>query len=240
MKDYTLSFSSIKEFAKSPAHFLAYKNKEKKESSAMRFGTAVHCAVLEPERFKNEYQTTTLRKGTKAHTALCEENPSVKFLNSSDWDSIKKIRDNIWKNELCQSLIDNADKVEQHVKGEIAGVKFQGYVDVMSQHYLIDLKTTSNSSKSEFERSAYNFKYYLQATIYRELTGIDDFWIIAVENVPPYNVTPFLLPPYYLEKGYVELMKLIKEFKKWDGKTGSYLYRGAEDFYKLDAPKWAK
>ena len=64
---YPLSFSSIKNFATSPAHFIAYKNREQHETPAMRFGTAVHKAILEPFDFIKEYKVLEVRRGTKAY-----------------------------------------------------------------------------------------------------------------------------------------------------------------------------
>lgn len=54
-----LSFSAMKDLAISPMRFwwrhLSGTAPERKESAEMRFGTAVHCAVLEPERFSYDY-----------------------------------------------------------------------------------------------------------------------------------------------------------------------------------------
>ena len=60
MKDqfYPLSFSSCKAFSQSPAHFVAYKERKQHETPAMRLGTAVHMAVLEPEKFGERYQVS--------------------------------------------------------------------------------------------------------------------------------------------------------------------------------------
>ena len=236
---YPLSYSSLKEFGKSPAHFIAYKNKERTESAAMRFGTAVHSAVLEPEKFKAEYLTTDVRRGTKAHKALMEENPEKSFLNGSDWFGIGRIKDNVQRNELASDLLNHCDKIEQLVEGEIEGIPFRGFVDAMSSDYLVDLKTTKDGSEREFQRSAFNFKYYLQAAVYRELTGVDDFWIITAENSAPYTITPYLMSQSYLDRGYAELMKLISDFKAWDGKAQGYTAKTDTEFFTLDAPTWA-
>lgn len=50
-----LSPSAIAEFLESPAHYLAYKNRQKKETKAMDEGTIIHMACLEPEKFDSMY-----------------------------------------------------------------------------------------------------------------------------------------------------------------------------------------
>ena len=65
-----LSYSSLKSFIKSPAHFLSYKRRDFVESASMRLGTAVHSALLEPEEFSKIYDVTDLRKNTKATELL--------------------------------------------------------------------------------------------------------------------------------------------------------------------------
>ena len=56
-----LSKSGLDQFRKSPAHFRAWQDgKTQNESSpALEFGTAAHCAVLEPERFILTYRLFT-------------------------------------------------------------------------------------------------------------------------------------------------------------------------------------
>jgi hypothetical protein len=51
-----LSFSSMKEFSKSPAHFLHYKNKTRTPSTpAQAFGKLVHTMLLEPSEVAARY-----------------------------------------------------------------------------------------------------------------------------------------------------------------------------------------
>ena len=58
--EMVLSFSAIKQFAQSPAHFMAYKLGQRVETPAMKKGTMIHCAILEPEELENRY--TILKK----------------------------------------------------------------------------------------------------------------------------------------------------------------------------------
>ncbi len=238
MKDLTqLSYSSLKAFMKSPAHFIAYKNNVFTESSSMRLGTAVHSALLEPEKFKSIYDVTDLRKNTKAYKEMVAINPDKIYLNNSDWRSIQEIKRRFSQNKEAVDLLFLCSAREQEVKGNINGIPFRGFVDAMSGNggVIVDIKTTQDASAEGFGKSVYNFAYHLQAAIYKELTGAQEFYIIAIENTSPYNVCIYGLSQEALDSGYSKLHKGIDDFKGWDGKETGYKNYGI-----LNLPRWAK
>lgn len=236
-----LSYSSLKEFAKSPAHYLAYLNREKKSTPAMELGSAIHMSVLEPDKFKERYYFTEHRKNTKAYKELVATNEKMTFLTQSDWSTVNKVSSAVLNHDLARDLIKGADRLEHWVESEIDGVPFKGILDVHGVNYIADLKTTRDGSPNEFTRSAYNLQYHLQAAVYCELTGLKDYWIISAETSSPHNVTPYLVDANYIDMGRELLHKLIQEYKDWDGKWSGYensLNDG--DFFILQPPAWAK
>tara|TARA_R100001163_G_scaffold2920_2_gene4426 strand:+ start:6602 stop:7342 length:741 start_codon:yes stop_codon:yes gene_type:complete len=238
-----LSYSSIKEFAKSPAHFIAYQNRDKKPTSAMELGTAIHMLVLEEEKFKKEYNMCNSRRNTNIYKE--ELAKGKKLLNQNEWITAHKIKEAIKAHPLASELVGGADRYESEIIKEIQGVPFRGFLDIHGTNYIADLKTCKNGSPSEFQRSCYNFKYYLQAAVYSELTGIKDFWIITAETSAPYCITPYKISSAYMLKGRQELYKIIEAYKKWmeedKCRIGGYDYLlGSESFFTLEAPNWAK
>ena len=230
-----LSYSSLKSFIKSPAHFLAYKRMDFVESASMRLGTAVHSALLEPKEFKNIYDVTDLRKNTKAYKQLLAENPDTEYLNNSDWRSIQEIKRRFEQNREATELLELCNKRETEVKADIQGVPFRGFVDAMSKDTIIDLKTTQDATAEGFSRSVYNFSYHLQAAIYKELTGASEFYIIAIENTSPHNICIYQLSQDALDSGYAMMTKGIQSFKDGDGEEIGYVNSGI-----IDLPRWAK
>ena len=230
-----LSYSSLKSFIKSPAHFLAYKNRDFVESASMRLGTAVHSALLEPEEFEKIYDVTDLRKNTKAYKEMVALNPDKIYLNNSDWRSIQEIKRRFEQNREASELLDLCSKRETEVKAEIQGVPFRGFVDAMAKDVIIDLKTTQDASSEGFGRSVYNFSYHLQAAIYKELTGASEFYIIAIENIAPHNICIYQLSQDALDSGYAMMSKGIQSFKDWDGEETGYKNNGI-----INLPPWAK
>ena len=230
-----LSYSSLKSFIKSPAHFLSYKRRDFVESASMRLGTAVHSALLEPEEFEKIYDVTDLRKNTKAYKEMLSNNPKKIYLNNSDWRSIQEIKRRFEQNREATELLDLCSKRETEVKADIQGVPFRGFVDAMSKDVIIDLKTTQDASEEGFSRSVYNFSYHLQAAIYKELTGAKEFYIIAIENTAPHNICIYQLSQDALDSGYAMMSKGIQSFKDWDGEETGYVNSGI-----LNLPRWAK
>lgn len=54
-KDITLSFSSLKEFAKSPSHFIAYKLRQKEQTKAMIEGSLLDVLLFTPDEFEDKF-----------------------------------------------------------------------------------------------------------------------------------------------------------------------------------------
>ena len=231
---HTLSYSSLKEFMKSPAHFIAYKNKQKVETAAMRLGTAVHSAILEPDEYASLYAATDLRKNTKAYKEL---DTSKIWLNMSDYKTVEGCKRGVADNAEASSLLSYCKNREQEVTGVINGVPFRGFCDAMNSTTVIDLKTTQDASPEQFTRSAYNFAYHLQAAIYLELTGAERYCILAVETSAPYASVLYEFDSSFLDSGYAMLQKGIAAYRDWDGVAAGYdKYNG----HKLELPRWAK
>jgi len=65
-KRFRLSFSKLSAFMVSPDYFIRYALKETKRTKAMRFGSMLHCLVLEPDKFGEFY--AVMPDGVKLNT----------------------------------------------------------------------------------------------------------------------------------------------------------------------------
>lgn len=233
-----LSFSSLKAFSKSPDHFLAYKNRQVKESPAMILGTAVHMAILEPEKFSETYDMALARKGTKSYNAQLEQ--GRKLLTQTDWEKVHQMQEKVLTHPMSAELLSQCTEFEKGLEGKIKGFDFRGFADGLCKDFILDLKTTKDASPVNFTRDFYNNAYHLQAAIYCELTGISDYWVIAVENTPPHAVTAYLVQSEFIDKGKEYLNELISKFDAWDGEGGGYDKETEFGFFELELPHWVK
>lgn len=67
-----LSFSSLKAFGKSPKHFIQYKLEKFEPTPAMKFGTLVHAAILEPDKFDNDFVVCSSEPTTDKQIAFAQ------------------------------------------------------------------------------------------------------------------------------------------------------------------------
>ena len=177
----------------------------------------------------------SLRKNTKAYKEMAEQKPEITYMNNSDWAAIQGIKRRFAQNLSAVDLLAHCPRREEEVKGDIQGFPFRGFVDAMSSECIVDIKTTQDGSPQGFGRSVINYGYHLQAAIYREMTGVDDYFIIAIENSSPYNVCIYKLSQGYLDKGYAMMTDGIYKFNHWDGEETGY-----ENNLTLELPRWAQ
>jgi len=240
MKDSILSSSSLKKFAKSPNHFIDYKENPQGDKPEFAFGRAIHSFVLEHEKFDDEYVVfpkfdKRTKEGKKGHAEAMEAAGDKAHITEADFGMIK-LMDTAVKAMLpaVELLMDT--QRETHVEGTIYGVPFHGYVDAHKEGaYAIDLKSSRDSSPDSFMRDAHNMDYHLQAAVYRHLCEVDRFYWIVVEKSAPFNVSVYMQSPDAMQKSDYHLKSLIDKWKAWDGKPKSY----SDEIMTLDLPRWA-
>lgn len=161
-------------------------------SEAQNFGTAVHMALLEPERFEREcvvmpYVESFVRKEGKdvKERALAEAKERGGFVlrHEQAW-ALQHIRKNfsfaITANPATQG------EVEKVVFGELDGVQCKGMIDWLLDGAVYDVKTTR-----DIMRTGYTFadeRYGVQLAHYARLAGADRANIIWIENQAPFRV----------------------------------------------------
>jgi hypothetical protein len=230
-----LSFSSIKEFAKSPNHFLAYKNKQKETTAAMTRGSAVHTFVLEPDEFESRYLVAPdIRRGTLAWKEVESAAGEREILKDSEFEVIENMAAALYQHPAAAQLFARKTAVEQAVEFTFNGLPFRGFIDEVGDTFVADLKTTQDVSPREFQRWVFGNKYHWQAALYCKATGLDEFYFIGVEAARPHNVMVYLMDKTSIELGIFELIQITERFKQWDGMPATY----DNDVNVLMPPKW--
>jgi len=233
-----LSYSSLKAFAKSPNHYLEYISREFKETPAMAFGRAFHCLLLEPELFNEKYAVAPkcdkrTKLGKEEWLSFSESHKDKEPLDGGDYDNLLKMVFNV-QSEERQSL--KKINPEVPISGMIQDIEFKGILDGISARHILDVKTTQDASPKAFSRTIFDLMYHLQAAIYCEITGVQDYYILAVENTAPFNVQEYHLSFEVIQAGRVQLFDLIRKFKNWDGTPESYGIGAIE----INLPTWHK
>jgi hypothetical protein len=163
-----LSSSSLKLLLDSPKKYAYVSQYGGGESQALRDGSLVHLAILEPEKFEKLIFVDVASKNTKTYKEAVAKHGQV--YTRVEKENAEKIADAIFRNEQALQLITNCE-FEVPAIGDIYGYPFRGKADVLSKKGIVDLKTTSGGIKN-FYHSAKKYLYSVQCYIYCQLFDV--------------------------------------------------------------------
>lgn len=219
-----LSFSGLKEFAKTPAHYQAYLRRDHEETPAQRIGTGVHMRVLEPKRFLTDVVTVTNRVTKENKERIAQAEAEGKWvLNSKEYDQINRIGDSVERDPIVKSLLVGG-KPEQSVfwKDPATGILLKARPDYLRPDgVVVDLKTYGLDMDSRsLEKHSYKMSYHLQSRHY--LNGVNHvlglqsnlFAHVYIATEDPYLVRVVVLNDAALEKAQTDIEPLLEAYKQ--------------------------
>ena len=228
-----LSFSALKEFAKSPAHYLAYKN-QKFDSEALRFGRFFHSYILEPQTLQGKYfsidetqrPNTSMTMAAKVNKEwkadIIAENKNKTLVKAEDAENCERMAAELNAAGWPEFLKGNTE-VEKEIFYEFCGVEMKSKLDFINHDLgvIVDLKTTTDlHDLRKVNQSVANFKYYQQAAIYgaalTQTTGKKYKYYLAFCDKKNPGARIMEITPEYLELGLLEVAELVEEFSKVD------------------------
>lgn len=220
-----VSSSDLKLLLRSPYHY--HKKEAKAETPSMKLGTAVHCAVFEPDRFKEDYiEAPKLDKRTKAGKELwaqIEAGGKIP-LTADEMASVRGMVDAIKSHKFAGKLV-TGGVAEQSVfwnEGDMLCKCRPDYVKDLADGYLIiDLKTTRDAREHAFTSASFwDYQYHISAAHYiRGMTALrgippKGFIFVAVENTHPYGVNVYQAGADFLKIGDEECRTLYDLYSK--------------------------
>ncbi len=194
--DFSLSFTSIKEFASAPLDFLRYKIGKKPETDSMRLGDLEHTMILEPEKFYDKFLILEKPKGFEEFTWAKKENKiakqnaeieaATKELTVVTIDEVEKaleIKECILSNEVAGAMVNGCERYEQPVKFELFGFTWFGVIDAHDRRVILDLKKVADARPNKLRWPFQERKMNWQAFLYRyALKGHHDFYNICYDS----------------------------------------------------------
>jgi len=247
--DYTevsgVHSSTLKEILTSPKHYKYAINSKKKSTSEMIRGHLSHTAVLEYELLDEKYALWDggRRYGKKYDEFLLEigDKTDIKPQELEDALEIKKAVDN----SISSDIFSKKNKKEVSMFWTEKGIDCKCRIDcLVLDGELVgiwDLKSTYNVTKYRFERTFNNFRYDVQAGMYRSgvkhCLGEDlPFGIVAVESRAPHDVAVFRCDDElteYCDEQYQTALDKLLECRENDHWPGQY-----QDMQYLDMLPW--
>lgn len=227
--EMVLSFSAIKEFAKSPAHFMAYKLGDKKQTAAMKKGTMIHCAILEPEELEKRYCIlepsmlpnpdkdfrNTENKNFKAEFEAKAALENKEIIDPVEWRNLIAHRDLAYNNEVVSPYLNNLIKRENYAEWDFAGFHWRGVRDGVGKSYVLDLKTVADATPDKVCRFlAQQEKYHWQQFLYKQAPDVSPFYTsfnLLVDG--DMGISLFEISWSKLAQAESELLRLLDKFK---------------------------
>ena len=187
---------------KTPYH---YRYGERKETEALKFGKAIHTAVLEPNIFEAQfYRGPEDRRGKKWETALEVAAQNGKTcITEGEFIDAEKIRDVAHRNALVRKLTSGKPSIEQsaYAIDEATGELVKVRLDIVNHDIRIaaDLKSCANGSARHFQKSVADYGYHIQDYLYPKIwedaggTPLDGFVFLCIEKTAPWAISVYEL-----------------------------------------------
>jgi hypothetical protein len=222
-----LSASRLKAFLRSPAH-LRHMDENPYTGAALAFGDAFHTAVLEPQRFAEEYIVAPdvdrrTKDGKAAWQMFLDANPDKTIVSHDDWLAITAMAREVLLHPTASDLLAGRSETEISMLwlASAAGEKFpcKARIDAYNSvdRCIIDLKTTQDASPEGFARSVANFSYHVQAAWYIDAMRaanfeVDSMVFIAVEKAAPYGVSCLILDEDAINEGRRRIANALPKY----------------------------
>lgn len=240
--------SSLKHILTSPLHYRHALRQPRVETPAMRFGTAFHLAVLQPDVFASAYEIKP--EGMNFATKEGKEwlrNASIfgrPILTTAEHETACAMALAVQNHPAARAIL-TPGAVEQPIVWTDAatGIACKGRPDLVTNTgLLVDLKSARDLTPRRFAAQALDLGYLFSMAMYADglaALGRDpsEVLLLGVEKDAPFDVVPYRLDDACLDKGRdqykraLELLKRCRDEDRWPGR--------ADDVQVLELPAWA-
>lgn len=227
-----ISSSGLKQMLRSPAHYKFQASSE--PSRAMILGTAIHTALLEPDRFAHEYVLLRDVKDRRAseYKQAAKVHGSENVLVSSEADNVAGMQETVLANPAMSERLqaEGWRELSLFVRDPETGVLIRVRYDLLSVSGIaVDVKKCQDARPEEFSKAIFNYAYDLQAALYSDAfewaTGkpIGAFEFAAIEEKMPHGHKLYQPCETTLQEGrakYREALNLFAECERSDDWPG--------------------
>lgn len=232
LKTRPLSYSSLKQFRKSPKHYILYLTKPFEISDAMILGKAIDCLALTPELMDKQFCIyTPFSKRSNADKekwqTMCEEANKNKttLITQEQLEQAKVCVQALYTQPESKLLLENKTRVQVKLEwfDKTNRLPIIGYSDFESKcwdaNWVVDLKGTKSADPEDFNKDIFKFLYNIQMGCYstgyaKKFFRFPEFMNLAVETTEPNNVSLFHWSNKDLNAAKDEFNGLLKAFRK--------------------------
>ena len=243
-----ISNSKLSYLAKSPAHFKHLLGVGFKETEALEFGRAFHCAVLEPDKFLSSYVAMPkvdrrTKEGKEIFKYFVDATEGKCIIDQDDYDKILSMSRKLLSSDAINELLEGEYEKEFFWTDDDTGIECKSKLDVYKKGArIVDVKTTDCADPEQFYKAIFKYEYHRQGGMYRDAVKEKiPYYIIAIEKQEPYEFSILKLSEDVLEFGRREYKNLLNLYAEclinnyWPGYEAKYF-----DAYEVELPSYIK
>lgn len=245
-----ISKSDLDLINRSPAYYRYVKENPREQTTAMLLGSVFHKLVLESEDFASEYAVCPAvdrrtKAGKEMYQAFADSlHDGIEVITDDIYKTAQAMAESVKKHTIAAKLLQGG-QAETSYFWEENDIKCKCRPDYLRTDIkcVIDLKTTQNASPDGFIKSAYDYRYHVQAAWYLrglKAYGIDveNFVFIAVEKEAPYTVCVYAADDLMFQLGEQEAMENLKTYAECRNTDMWYGYEKEPEIHSLSLPNW--
>jgi hypothetical protein len=222
--------STLCKFELSAAHAREAMIHPPQPTAAMDFGTALHCAVLEPIRFSKEYIAAPkvdrrTKEGKATWAAFEADNADKSVMDADDFLTVQRMRESAWAHPIAKQLLSGQGHNEVGAVwiNEETGITCKGLMDRITGFdgwtWITDVKSCVDASRRGFARACRNLHYGAKAAFYLDGCNALDprdrrFCWIAIEKEAPYAVAVYEADATALAAGRSKYMRWLRLYQE--------------------------
>lgn len=244
-----LSFTTFKEFLRSPAHYKAYHEAEDDPTPSQIKGSALHCRVLEPHIYAQTYAHIDGPMNRNPWKAQADEAKAAGKtpLGKSTWESVDGMEKALQAHPEARTMVKEGKKeVAFFAVDPVTGVLMKCKADLWLPELKVvgDLKTCSDARPDGFIRAQLmKLRYDIQSAFYLRVISLatvqphKEHVHLCVEDLAPHGVMLHALDDASLERSDLTINHGLVKFKHcMDTDTWPGLPTGVNP---IAIPSWA-
>lgn len=231
---------------RTPAHYRAYIDGllRVETTPAMRLGSLIHSAILEPDKAEWVVRPEGLLFTTKEGKAW-RDAQTKQIITADEEATITGMRDAVWSHPAVKRVLKWASKEVSLFAKDEHGTLRKGRIDALpeSGNVIVDIKSCASASPDAMSKSMAAYRYDVQAAYYLDLAKLlsldkSEFLLVCVEKTPPYAVAVYAIDHDAVEWGRKQyqsdlaLLRHCEAENHWPAFT--------QEITTLSLPAWAQ
>jgi len=188
--------------------------KSRPDSKNLLEGRYFHQLLIEPEKAQVIPFVDVTTRTTKEYKNYCEENNLEMCMLKKEKEDIERLVSVMKRNiTFYDEIYREGNLFETPAITEIAGLKWKGKADILTNDSIIDLKTTADIQK--FKYSARSYNYDSQCYIYQTLFGKPLVFYVVDKATAQLGI--FRPTEEFVRGGEAKVLRAVEVYQKYYG-----------------------